>query len=60
MKLGDFLKVLDSILPIKVYVNGDEYGTYERTEVPEWCKNLELSDVFVDEWYEDIGVSVYT
>ena len=60
MKLGDFLKVLDSLLPIKVYVNGDEYGTYKQAEVPEWCKKLELSDVFIDEWYEDIGVSIYT
>jgi len=58
MRLNDFLKVLDTIEPIKVYLDGCEDKEYKSDEMPEWYKDLELSDVYVDD--EGLGVSIYT
>lgn len=58
MILGDFIKVLDTIEPINVYLDGCDDGTYEIEKIPNWYKDLELSDVFYDE--EGLGVSIYT
>ena len=58
MRLNDFLKVLDTIEPIMVYLDGCEDKTYDRDKLPEWYKDLELTDVYVDD--EGLGVSIYT
>ena len=58
MRLNDFLKVLDTIEPIKVYLDGCEDKEYKSDEIPEWYKDLELTDVFVDE--EGLSVAIYT
>ena len=58
LKLNDFLKVLDTIEPIKVYLDGCEDKEYKSDEMPEWYKDLELTDVYVDE--EGLGVAIYT
>lgn len=58
MRLNDFLKVLDTIEPIMVYLDGCEDRTYGIDEIPGWYKDLELSDVYVDD--EGLGVSIYT
>ena len=58
LRLNDFLKVLDTIEPIKVYLDGCEDKEYKSDEMPEWYKDLELTDVYVDE--EGIGVAIYT
>ena len=56
MRLNDFLKVLDTIEPIMVYLDGCEDRTYGIDEIPGWYKDLELSDVYVDG--EGLGVSI--
>lgn len=58
MRLNEFLKVLDTIEPIKVYLDGCEDKEYKSDEMPEWYKDLELTDVYVDD--EGLGVSIYT
>lgn len=58
MRLNDFLKVLDTIEPIMVYVDGNEDKAYGRSEMPERYRDLELTDVYVDE--NGLGVAIYT
>lgn len=58
MRLNDFLKVLDTIEPIKVYLDGCEDKAYGTDEIPGWYKDLELTDVYVDD--EGLGVAIYT
>ena len=58
MKLKDFIKVLDTIEPIKVYLDGCEDEEYDKNDIPGWYMNLTLEDVFIDN--EGIGVSIYT
>lgn len=58
LRLNDFLKVLDTIEPIKVYLDGCEDQTYDKEKIPGWYKDLELTDVYVDE--EGLGVAIYT
>lgn len=58
MLLKDFIKVLDTIEPIKVYLDGCEDKEYDKDEIPTWYMNLLLEDVFIDN--EGVGVSIYT
>lgn len=58
MLLKDFIKVLDTIEPIKVYLDGCEDKEYDADKIPEWYKGLELTDIYVDD--EGLGVSIYT
>lgn len=58
MLLKDFIKVLDTIEPIKVYLDGCEDKEYDKDKIPEWYKGLELTDIYVDD--EGLGVSIYT
>ena len=58
MRLGDFIKILDTIEPINVYLDGCEDGAYEKDEIPKWYNRLELSDIYYDA--DGISVSIYT
>ena len=58
MTLNDFLKVLDTIEPITVYLDGCTDETFKKEDIPAWYKDLELTDVYVDE--EGLGVAIYT
>lgn len=58
MVLKDFIKVLDTIEPITVYMDGDEFGAYEKNAIPTMFKDMELTDVFFDE--NGIGVAIYS
>lgn len=58
MVLRDFIKVLDTIEPITVYMDGDEFGAYDKDEIPNMFKDMELTDVFIDE--DGIGVAIYS
>lgn len=58
MILSDFLKVLDTIEPITIYIDGYEEAELDVHDIPAQYKSLELTDVFVDE--EGLGVSIYT
>lgn len=58
MVLKDFLKMLDTIEPITVYLDGCEDGTYKEDQMPTWYKDLELTTVYVDD--EGLGVAIYT
>ena len=58
MILNDFLNILDTQEPVMVYLDGCEDKEYKSDEMPEWYKDLELTDVYVDE--EGIGVAIYT
>lgn len=57
MKLRDFLKLLDTILPVVIYYDGDEYGPYRKDVVPSRWLDEKVSQVFVDD-REDIGIDV--
>lgn len=58
MRLNDFLKVLDTQERVMVYLDGCEDKAYATNEMPEWYKDLELTDVYVDD--EGLGVAIYT
>lgn len=58
MILAEFLKVLDTIETIKVYLDGCEDKEYCKGEIPEWYKGLELTDIYVDD--EGLSVAIYT
>lgn len=58
MRLNDFLKVLDTTEPITVYLDGVTDEAYRSDEIPAWYKDLELTDIYVDD--EGLGVTIYT
>jgi hypothetical protein len=58
LRLNDFLKVLDTQERVMVYLDGCEDKAYATNEMPEWYKDLELTDVYVDD--EGLGVAIYT
>ena len=58
MRLNEFLKVLDTTERVMVYLDGCEDRAYDTDEMPEWYKDLELTDVYVDD--EGLGVAIYT
>ncbi len=58
MILADFIKILDTTERIKVYLDGCEDDSYEASKMPEWYKQLELTDIYVDD--EGLGVAIYT
>lgn len=58
MILADFIKVLDTTEPIMVYLDGLEDKAYDTEKIPSWYKQLEVTNVYVDE--EGLGVAIYT
>lgn len=58
MRLNEFLKVLDTIEPIMVYLDGCDDKAYRKDEIPGRYMDLELTDVFVDD--DGLGVAIYT
>ena len=58
MRLNEFLKVLDTTERVMVYLDGCEDKAYCTDEIPGWYKDLELTDVYVDD--EGLGVALYT
>lgn len=58
MILADFIKVLDTTEPIKVYLDGCEDDSYDVDDIPGWYKGLEMTTVYVDD--EGLGVAIYT
>lgn len=58
MRLNDFLNILDTQERVMVYLDGCEDKAYDTNEMPEWYKDLELTDVYVDD--EGLGVAIYT
>lgn len=58
MRLNEFLKVLDTTERVMVYLDGCEDKAYGTDEIPGWYKDLELTDVYVDD--EGLGVALYT
>lgn len=58
MTLKEFLKLLDSILPIRIYVYDDDEGVFRYDEVPSRYMNRKVEDIFIDENYEDIGIGL--
>ena len=58
MIFADFIKMLDTIEPIEIILDGCEDGEYQLDEIPGWYRNLELTDVFYDD--KGLGVAIYT
>lgn len=58
MRLNDFLNILDTQEQVMVYLDGCEDKAYDKNEMPAWYKDLELTDVFVDN--NGLGVAIYT
>lgn len=58
MILADFIKVLDTTEPIMVYLDGLEDKAYDTEKIPSWYKQLEVTNVYVDD--EGLGVAIYT
>ena len=58
MTLADFIKVIDTTEPIKVYLDGCEDDSYDVDDIPRWYKGLEMTTVYVDD--EGLGVAIYT
>ena len=58
MTLKDFLKMLDTIMPIKIYYDGDDQGTYKAQDIPKKWLDQKVFQIFIDEWYEYIGVDL--
>lgn len=58
MKLKEFLKMLDTMLPIIIYYDSDTYGPYDIGKVPRRWLNEKVFQIFIEEDSDSIGIDV--
>ncbi len=58
MTVKQFTGMLDTILPVMIYEYGDEFGPYDKDEIPKMFLDCEVDTVFVDDDISNIGLDV--
>lgn len=58
MTVKQFAGMLDTILPVMIYEDADEFGPYDKDEIPKMFHDCEVDTVFVDDDISNVGLSV--
>ncbi len=58
MSLREFLKLLDTMMPVTIYYDCDEYGPYGIGKVPQKWLDQKVFQIFIEEDSDSIGIDV--
>lgn len=58
MTLKEFLRMLDTMLPVTIYYDCDSYGPYDIGHVPSRWLNEKVFQIFIEENSDSIGIDV--
>ena len=58
MTLREFIKLLDTMLPVTIYYDSDSYGPYKTRDIPSKWLNRKVFQIIIDEDFEVIGIDV--
>lgn len=57
--LREFLKLLDTMIPVTIYYYDEEIGTFSTGSVPEKWLDHKIDGIYIDAAHEEICIGVW-